>query len=221
VLHFRFESAHYPKVYSILLVVFLLSLELTFNPVISINPTFYNVGIMNNTRPIAPKPVFVEDTHYSKATKKIIKRFNLPIAKLTYSSSDIIKDFYSLDVYNSDERIDDCLSVDKIIYTLISSINYVTNDGHQINLTTLLMSHKARKLNYIPSTSTFSSNGSQSAKILKLKDGTDAVLFINNDRKNIASQIVFINSSSFITISSDLDSNTLIDIVSNYIVFED
>jgi hypothetical protein len=173
----------------------------------------------NNTRPISPKPV-LEDTSYPKVTGKIIKRFDLPIAKLVYDSNSKIKYSYCLNAYNSDEKLDDFLSVDKIIYTLISSVNYVSNDVHNINITTLLLSRKARELKYVSSISIHSSDGSKASKIFKMKDGTEAVLFLNKDRKNIASQIVLVNHSSFVTISSDLDSDVLIDIVTNYFVFE-
>jgi hypothetical protein len=183
------------------------------------------VSMGSSIRPIVPR-LFINNSHENggeiniqELSGKVIKRFSVKTAVLKRLTS--ITDFYSLDLYNAQERVEDFLDEDRVSYTPISSIRYDTNDDHSIYLSTLLMSDKASELEYVPIKHSFGSDGSKGIREVQLNNGATAMLFNNPLKEKISNQIAFVSESRYyVTIASDLSANQLIEITNENLVLE-
>jgi hypothetical protein len=175
-----------------------------------------------NVRPLIPRLILKDHEDDREIKGKIIRGFNLPAARLVNLPPGFIKDLHSLN-FDSPGKVEDYLEEDAITYTLISSIKYNTLSNHVIYLTTLLLSHKASKLEYVALENTSVSDGSQAVKKIFIKDGIEAITFFNShaEKKGIENLIVFVKDRKYyITVASDLSLETLTKIVNENLVIE-
>lgn len=180
-----------------------------------------------NERPLVPRyydPTedFPEGNAPPVIAGKIFTRYpNVPIGRLRGQIFENVP-FSSVDLHQPRKIsiLDELEGENDILYTIVSAIRYSLGED-VIWVNTLLMSPAARKIKHFPWINMSAYGTSQAVRVLKFKDGTDAILFFNPFEQEHKNQIVFVvKDEYYMTITSSLGPDKLQEIIESHLVFQ-